>query len=1127
MPLNEFDSPYPLGSQEERDYRNAMIRAPALAATNVLPTWLSMLAPVATDEDGKTHAALPGLVTSGYGALGTAGPDLANWAGRKATGYNLNIPHAPGAEAALQSAAGNDRFAESVVPHMAPQSPEEEALVDITKGGAAFAVPGLGTGAGISRLPRAVQLATHVALPGLGMSTRSAITGAVLTGGAGAYEESKTQQTQQELTALAAAHDKGIAPAQAAVRPQQPVAAGGGSAFDAPMDLSHPDTSHTVATPAMGASATLPFATTSGQGPATSNLPGANNAKYDTLAEFGRPDIQITVPDFSTEGETGLSFGAAAMGAAATAAAAVIAMRHGGKVLDPLIKTITGEGDQINTAARRMESNQRLDAIDAGNAMRATDPNTPGATRGEAPLPGKAGTVGTRMAQNLWDQNRVLTEFAKANAPDSGVAKQMEAHIATVNNSTPLMNRVTEQMATGVNLANGGSIVPKWKETLQQYAALKPEQVTRLERGLYAGDELDTRDIKLKQAQATPGASLADKDLRHNYRTTDSAELRAAHADMMADPKTAAIAKQIYQLQRSNMFEARDMGRISSTDMRRIIDQRPRQIPSTNAEGVVEHALGTRDINVEGWDTPPTKAIDAVTQHYGKLYAELNQNVLRHKILESAETTQKADPTAARVVTRLADTPDRPIDTSVGRRIATYSDGVRHVWEIDNTDLYRAMKSNMAKTGLILDTADALRRMYQGGTTGVSAAFLSQRPFALINLNRNILQIGTDRAPGTTFGMLDRGVQRLSGGRFGFRQGVDPTQWIGSYGEAIKGVGAVTAHSMSNSLRNPNNYGTKTLRAVLGDNFVDGLAHSAEQRWLKSNAAQRKAEGVSGAGAGGTYERSTYNVSSSDRSGYSGLHNAVQGVFHPNDIHLPRTKVRIPGTKGLASSYIDMRSWLREIHQEISEGANSYYWKGMRDNPNISREQRVYQTRQVVGDPSVRGAGKAAEWATHYVPWVNPSIQDAVRMMRNLRDNPVAFTLGTMTRLGYAAAASLASAMLGGNKHINMLGHLMSTHDRASNITFFHDPNDEHNYTQISMPQRDRVLYPSILEGIAYGSGAFNLHQDEDMYHRVLHSVLDLFSHHVSHSTAVASREGLLTLLASCKHHHQCKLSLR
>lgn len=130
-------------------------------------------------------------------------------------------------------------------------------------------------------------------------------------------------------------------------------------------------------------------------------------------------------------------------------------------------------------------------------------------------------------------------------------------------------------------------------------------------------------------------------------------------------------------------------------------------------------------------------------------------------------------------------------------------------------------------------------------------------------------------------------------------------------------------------------------------------------------------------------------------------------------------------------------------------------------------------------------------------------------MMRNLRDNPVAFTLGTMTRLGTAAAASLASAMLGGNKHINMLGHLMSTHDRASNITFFHDPNDEHNYTQISMPQRDRMLYPGVLEGVAYGSGAFNLHQDDDMYHRVLHSVLDLFNHHISHSTEVASREGL------------------
>jgi hypothetical protein len=89
---------------------------------------------------------------------------------------------------------------------------------------------------------------------------------------------------------------------------------------------------------------------------------------------------------------------------------------------------------------------------------------------------------------------------------------------------------------------------------------------------------------------------------------------------------------------------------------------------------------------------------------------------------------------------------------------------------------------------------------------------------------------------------------------------------------------------------------------------------------------------------------------------------------------------------------------MRDIHREVSEGANSYYWKEMKNNPNITREQRVYNTRQVLGDPSVQGAGKFAESMARNVPWANASIQDAVRMMRNLRDNPVAFVLGTTFR---------------------------------------------------------------------------------------------------------------------------------
>jgi len=408
---------------------------------------------------------------------------------------------------------------------------------------------------------------------------------------------------------------------------------------------------------------------------------------------------------------------------------------------------------------------------------------------------------------------------------------------------------------------------------------------------------------------------------------------------------------------------------------------------------------------------------------------------------------------------------------------------------------------------MFLNTADSLRRALQSGTTGVSATILGQRPFPIINLNRNIPQIAADRFAKTTFGVMDRATQRATGGRFGYR-GPDPSQYIGSYNEAIRGSTAVTARYMADSLRRQANPVSKSLRALKGDAWVDAWATKLEHQWERSNAAMRKAEGAGGGGSGGVYDRPLYNIQGGRQTAYNPMANAVPGVFHPDGITIPIVKVRIPGTKGLTAEYINMRTWMRDIHQEISDGANAYYWKGMKADPNISQAQRVYNTRRVIGDPSVRGDSKFAEWASHTVPWINPTVQDSVRMMRNLRDNPIAFTLGTVHTLGMMATASVLSAMLGGKRHLNMLGHLMSTHDRASNMTFFHNAQDEHDYTQFSLPQRWRVLYPLIIQAVSDGIGVMNLHPDDPAFARIARALTDLYDIHVSHSTAVGSREG-------------------
>lgn len=1086
---------------DDMEAQKAKLRGALLFATQAPVAVAAQLAPAGQDEEGKVGWRLPGVITGAYGGLGTLGPRFANYLGGK-FGYNTNLQPLPGAQAASESFADSVRLAENI-PHVAPQNEDERAVSDLGFGAASMSLPL--PGGMVSNLPRVVRGITHALVPTASKGMEGAKIGVALTGGMNSLEEANRDKILR---------DAGLDPAQ--VKHYRETG-------EMPPDLTQPDTEQTVAHPGTGASVNVPFPTGSAttttaavQTPAQQVSP--DDDKYETLAAFGRPDIKITTPDFHSEGDTGWKWWEGALvGGGATVLAAPLLMRYGGKVFDPTIKLALRQGDQINTAARNAQFNANQAKVDTGQTLGRVTGTEQGAVRGEAPLPGKAGTVMTNLAQNLYDKNRVLTTFSDATAPpNSGVAKQMEARIGTVNNSTPMMNAIAEQMATGVNKANGGKVMPRWKATLQEIQLrLDDAQRAKLDTTLWAGDELDTRDYKFQQA-AKAGKSIgpeADAGFRHNFRDVHSDQLRAEYAAGMNDPAIASVVKQVYALQAAHADHAFDMGRLTQKAAQRMTADRPRQIPSTDVEGNVLSPLAFRDVNSLGWQTPPTSAIDAITQYYSKLHADLRTNALHDDLLRQADAYYKANPQAARAVYEILDANGKPVESAPGRTHTTYRDGVAHTWNIDNSNLHRAFKGNTAKTNMLLNTADSLRRTYQHGTTGMMASVVAQRPFPLINLNRSIAQIATDRMPGTHFGLVDeamqRGTQYAFGKKVGYR-GPDPSQWIGSYHEAIKGSVAVTARHMADALRSPHDMVAAGLRKLKGDAWVDAWANKLEHRYETSNAGMRRAEAASGMASGGYYDRPMYNIRGErGNAAYSPMADVVPGVFHPDGIHLPYTKVKIPGTRGAAASYINMRSWLRDIHQEISDGGNAYYWKGLKRDPSMTPEQRTFQTRQVIGDPSLTGAGKLAQGVEHFVPWINPSVQDAVRMMRNLRDNPVATVLGTVHTVGMGVLASLFSAMLGGKRHINMLSRVMSNHDRAANITIFHDPDNEHNYTQFSLPQRWRMLTPLIYEALADALGFFQLHEGEDAYNRVMHTLSDFFSEHISHNSATGAREGL------------------
>jgi len=1061
-------SPYAFDSPEGIAERNAQLRGVGIAATSVLPAWMAQLSPYRVDDQGQGHWQLPGGALAAYSAAGELIPMVYNFGAGK-LGLSGRLSPAPGAEEAGRQYQETKDMAFRTIPHMEPQTPDEQTVQDLATGTAGMAVPGAGyvtgpLGRGITSLPGVPRIAgavTHMAIPEA--TTANALTGAAVTGGAQVLQERQQDQAFKDMGIDPAVVRLQGQPSQVAAQPDD----------SGQFDLSQPDTQPVVANPQSGAAAQVPFPTLS-------------------LSRDSPP-----MPNYGQAGETTTGWGDFLTDAAIVAAGGWILLKGGGKVFDPAYKFLTGKAAQIDTVANAAAHNANLNAIDAGRVTAAPGaPTTSGAARGEAPLPGKAGTVGTQMAQAGWDSNRVLTELVNATAPSRTVGEQLASELGTTNGSAAMHTRVGEQMATGVNDATG-HVLPKLKDLVQGVDNLTSDQQLVWEKGMHASAELDVRAqnrLQLNQARRP----YQDEDTRYNFTSTHTNLLDADRNAMLADPQTRALADLANNIHTGNINEGVAQGRISPTEATEYLAKYPHALPPTNVEGDLVQSLFTPKPSGEGWQTPNTRAIDSITQHYGKFYEGMARNTLNDNIIRQVETWQAADPARARIVS-----PTTPF--AEGRTITVYREGMPHTYHINNTSVYDALKNNQAQANMVFNGMDAFRQSMQAGTTGVAATVVAQRPFSVISLLRNIPQIATDRAPGTHFGMIDQGLQRLTGGRIGSRVGLDPTQYIGSFNEAIRGSAAVTARNIADILRNPANPAAKMMRALKGDPWVDAAAQRMTQRYEQSTIAEARRVGATGGGSGGMYEGRQFNVNPRSTAGFNPLADQVPGVFHPDGIQIPYTKIALPGTRGLTSTYINLRTMLRDIHQAVSDGANLSYFK---QNAHLSPERRALETRQVIGDPSMTGASPVMQRAGQSIAYLNPSIQDTVRAVRNFRDHPAAYISGTVGTLVLANAASLLTAMLGGKDHLNVLDQHMSSHDRASNIPFFHDMHDPSNYTEINLPQRWRVLNPMIQELLAYGSGAFQLRQGEDMYHRVIHSLADMFSQHVSTSTRTGMIQG-------------------
>lgn len=1032
-------------------YNRGLARAP-LAATSLAPGALAQVLPAAQNEQGEVRPAIPGVATSIYGGLGTLIPAAINYV----LGREL-VPNLPGAETANQEYADTSRLAKNMIPAHKLAENEDEARIHemlFSGGGMLSPIPG----AALTRLPTAaLRAAAHIALP-TKEAMPVAVPGMALV--SGALEHMGEQAQDEPVVKLF----------QSQQQQQQ--------------------------TPGQGGSAQRPFPTNSTQPIVLT--PELMSGDQGTTA----------APTYSGEGETDTDYLRWLARGAAVLGGAWVTMKLGGKILNPIIESLPGATKYTGAA----EHNAALAARDAGNIKPGGPPI------GEVKLPGGADSPMTRLSQRTVDSNRVINAFTEATAPTKTAAAELEATTGTTNSHAAQTKIIGSQMMTGVSEATG-RVHPKLDQIVRSIDQLNEGEQKVLDIGLFSRDELDTRkdltqklinDIKRGKKGGTEIPAFDDTQVRHNFYNTHSDDLRHAVALMENNPKLAAIADQIKALNLSHIDEMEARGRITkavAADVRRV---RPHYISSVDVEGKITHPFGERGAaRWEGFDDIPTRSWDTLVQHYDAVYKDMAKNDWIRNIVKNAldwqgadstrpiifkekvspKMTEKVDPVTGQV------TPNPTVmEATPGpkeRTITVHTPDGPKTYHVYNTTLWKALHGNNSQVGALVGGANTLRKLYQSGTTGVAGSIIAQRPFAVTGLLRNALQIPIDRTPGTIGGPIERVLGK------GHYRGIDPFFVAGSIAEAGRGAGAVMAKNLSIAMSSADH----PLRKILGDKWADAYATKLQARYLGSRAGQRHAQGLGGAGTQGTTDLTAWQLGESTRRTANPLSDVAPTLWRSNGF------TRLPGGKGTTATFINLKALLRDLHQEVQDGANSYYYE--LNKAGIGKRRAAYESQRVLGDPGHMGSGPWAQGLGRSIPYFNPMVQDAVRLARNFRDAPFATTMGTVQTLGALAVAQTLTAMLGGPDHVNHMEEGLSNQQRAANARFYHDGTDALNNTQISLPQRWRVLYPIILEMVSTALGAFQAHGDEDIRQRLIHTISDFFSHHIQNSTHTSSLHGL------------------
>lgn len=672
-----------------------------------------------------------------------------------------------------------------------------------------------------------------------------------------------------------------------------------------------------------------------------------------------------------------------------------------------------------------------------------------------------------------------------------------------LNNDSSLRTMIDTTLDTGYHQPSGIR-QPSIAKALRDVSRLTDDQREVLNRGLWSGTVMDGRLDTFNRALSNRSVNDPRQIRTQLYNTSDET-LRHNIAQMNNDPVTREIADRFYAMGRADLdiMEASGYPKDAIAEMRRV-NQHYIPIPTSTGD-VAPTSFHFREHGPYiGSEIPYTTPWDAMFQYKEKLYHDIYQNGLRRTWRDASVSAQNRDPNLAKMFVKKVDYLGRDTGEKGNKSaLRIYEPHGEETWLVGHPAFADALSRNPTQVNALLAST---RRLAQAGTTRPLALALGQKFFPAVQFFRSNFYLPTNTPRGGFGSPLDKALGRATG----LWNPSIPAHMLYSGGAD---AAARIAWGIHNTLEPAStNIFNMKLRRMLGNARVDKIRQQMHDQYMQSQHYERASQGAAGGMSQGYHDIPLTQHESMGLAKYGAAGEMAPRLYGKN-----------PFTKAAKPYYTIPKKILNEAYDIINDMGPSSLWRLNRDNPNWSRNQLIYETRNLMGDVGTKGAGRSVpinasratkvvgglgDYYHNYIPFANATTQDIARMGRQLADQPVATPLRITANLGLLAAGSLYTAM-----HVpGALHHLFdqqSTTQRNNPTIYGNDENDPTKNTVLSLPQNVRGAYAPILDLLGHATEAWNARGDENAWDRAYHTLSSMLSHHISRNTETAAIHGL------------------